>query len=59
MMPTTIRRLGVLAGLAAWAGAAPARQPPAISPAEYAVPQPRMRLFAPSRPRIPLPFTPG
>src|SRR5437764_645223 len=26
MMPTTVRRLGVLAGLAAWAGAGPALQ---------------------------------
>src|SRR4051794_26156151 len=47
MKRATIRRLGALAGLA-WAGAA-AAQPPTISPAEYAVTQPRMRLFAPAR----------
>ncbi len=50
MKRATIRRLGAWAGLA-WAGAA-AAQAPTISPAEYAVTQPRMRLFAPARPRL-------
>ncbi|HEY1380149.1 MAG TPA: hypothetical protein VGF55_25325 [Gemmataceae bacterium] len=50
MKPATIHRLGVLAGLV-WAGTAPA-QPPTVAPAEYAVTQPRMRLFAPTRPRL-------
>src|SRR5437868_4955038 len=56
MKPTTIGRLGVLAGLV-WAGAAagdpPAgTPPPAVMPAEYAVTQQRMRLFGPPRPRL-------
>jgi hypothetical protein len=48
MNPTTIGRLGVLTGLV-WAGTASAQ--PTVMPAEYAVPQQRMRLFAPTRPR--------
>jgi hypothetical protein len=49
MSVTTIGRLGVLAGLA-WAATASAQTP--VMPAEYAVPQQRMRLFAPPRPRM-------
>jgi hypothetical protein len=49
MKPTTIGRLGVLAGLV-WTGTASAQ--PAITPAEYAVPQQRMRLFTTARPRM-------
>lgn len=49
MKPTTIGRLGVLAGLA-WAATAAAQ--PAVVPAEYAVPQQRVRLFSQPRPRL-------
>jgi hypothetical protein len=50
MKHAPIGRLAILAGLA-WAGSAVA-QPPAVTPAEYAVPQQRVRLFGPSRPRL-------
>jgi hypothetical protein len=49
MKPAMIGQLGILAGLA-WTTTASA-QPP-VTPAEYAVPQQRMRLFAPTRPRM-------
>jgi hypothetical protein len=50
MKPATIGRLGVLGGTLWVAGAA--AQPPAVAPAEYAVPQQRMRIFAPARLRL-------
>jgi hypothetical protein len=49
MKPTMIGQLGVLAAIA-WAASAAAQT--AVMPAEYAVPQQRMRLFAQPRPRL-------
>lgn len=50
MKPATIGRLGVLGGLLCVAGAA--AEPPSVAPADYAVPQQRIRLFAQPRPRL-------
>src|SRR5947209_13067198 len=50
MKPAPIGRLAVLAGLAL-AGTI-AGQSPTVAPAEYVMPQQRMRLFGQSRPRL-------
>src|SRR4051812_4869875 len=59
MKHTTIGRLGALAGLV-WVAIASAQAP--VMPAEYAVPQQRMRLFSTPRPRtapVPLDVLPA